>query len=84
MAIIKEGNPIVSSNLERVWRPFMMTTDDNPVAGAKKICWLCFHRPLFTFILVEVPHSEKKMWELAVYAFFTSFNVRVRKKMKLY
>ena len=37
MAIIKEGNPIVSSNLERVWRPFMMTTDDNPVAGAKKI-----------------------------------------------
>ena len=46
MAIIKEGNPIVSSNLERVWRPFMMTTDDNPVAGAKKIC---FYRPLFRF-----------------------------------
>ena len=46
MAIIKEGNPIVSSNLERVWRPFTMTTDDNLVAGAKKIC---FYRPLFRF-----------------------------------
>jgi len=49
MTIIKEGKQIVSSNLKRVWRPFMMTTDDNPVAAAKKICWLfsqtAFHFP---------------------------------------
>ena len=63
MAIINEGNPIVSSNLERVWRPFMMTTDDNPVAGAKKIV---FTDRFSLSILAEVPHGETKMWELAV------------------
>ena len=81
MAIIKEGKPIVSRNLERVWRPFMMTTDDNPVAGAKKIV---FTDRFSAFHTSRGPSRRDKNVRAYCMPSLRRLTYECKKKMKLY